>query len=194
MTEIYVEISKLSDNFRTMCYGITKDKEQIDDVVQELYLYFLSMNPDTLKAIWEKDGQDGIIRYGAVVLRRALTSPRSPFYYKYKKYYTHIDSSCFSSSYTISSDDVEYFIDNRKNISNIPNEKVDNYQWTKLEDIDKVLDKLDSWYDKKVFELYYYEGNTLDSLAEKTKISRNSLFTTIDKVRTILKKELIEDN
>ena len=65
MTEIYVEISKLSEKFRTMCYGITKDKEQIDDAVQELYLYFMQMNPDTLKTIWDKDGQDGIIRYGS---------------------------------------------------------------------------------------------------------------------------------
>ena len=192
MTEIYLEISKLSDKFRTMCYGITKDKEQIDDVVQELYLYFLSMNPDTLKAIWEKDGQDGIIRYGAVVLRRALTSTRSPFYYQYKKYYTHIDSSCYASNFTYSNDDMAYSFANNKNISNIPNEKV-NYQWTKLEEIDKALEKL-SWYDKKIFELYYYEeGNTLDSLAEKTRISRNSLFTTIDKVRAILKKELVDE-
>ena len=37
------------------------------------------------------------------------------------------------------------------------------------------------------------QGETLDSLAAKTRISRNSLFTTIDKVRTILKKELNED-
>jgi len=192
MNKIYLAISKLSDKFRTMCYGITKDKEAIDDAVQELMIYLLQMNPTTLKTIWDKDGEEGIVRYGAVVLRRALTSTRSPFYYKYKKYYTHIDSSCFSSSYTISSDDVEYFVDNRKNISNIPNEEV-NYQWTKLEEIDKVLDKLDSWYDKKIFELYYYEGNTLDSLAEKTRISRNSLFTTIDKVRTILKKELSDE-
>mgnify|MGYP003658017551 CR=1 FL=1 len=176
-----------------MCYGITKDKEAIDDAVQELMIYLLQMNPTTLKTIWDKDGEDGIVRYGAVVLRRALTSTRSPFYYKYKKYYTHIDSSCFSSSYTISSDDVEYFVDNRKNISNIPNEEVDNYQWTKLEEIDKVLDTL-YWYDKKIFELYYYEeGNTLDNLAKKTKISRNSLFTTIDKVREILKKELADE-
>ena len=192
MTEIYLEISKLSDKFRTMCYGITKDKEQIDDAVQELCLYFMQMNPDTLKSIWEKDGQDGIIRYGAVVLKRALTSTRIPFYYKYKKYYSHIDSSCFNSSYTISDDDVAYNVANSKNISNIPNEEV-NYQWTKLEEIDKVLDKLDSWYDKKIFELYYYEGNTLDSLAEKTRISRNSLFTTIDKVRALLKKELSDE-
>ena len=191
MTEIYLEISKLGDKFRKMCYGITKDKEAIDDAVQELYLYFLSMNPETLKNIWEKDGQEGIIRYGAVVLRRALTSPRSPFYYKYKKYYTHIDSSCFATNYTSSNDDMAYRFDNNKNISNIPNQEV-NYQWKKLEEIDKALDKL-NWYDRKLFQLYYYEGNTLDSLAKKTKISRNSLFTTIDKVRTILKKELADE-
>ena len=82
MTEIYLEISKLGDKFRTMCYGITKDKEQIDDAVQELMIYLLQMNPTTLKTIWDKDGEDGIVRYGAVVLRRALTSTRSPFYYK----------------------------------------------------------------------------------------------------------------
>lgn len=64
----------------------------------------------------------------------------------------------------------------------------------KLEKIDVVLDKLDSWYDRELFKLYYYEGNTLDSLAAKTKISRNSLFTTIDKVRTIIKEELDENS
>ena len=140
MTDIYIEISKLSDKFRTMCYGLTKDKEDIDNSVQELMLYF-----------------------------------------------------SYNCSKTFSNDEVAHNIANNKNISNLPNEEVDDYQWTKLEEIDKELDKLDSWYDKKIFELYY-EGETLDSLAKKTGISRNSLFTTIDKVRAILKKELIEDN
>jgi DNA-directed RNA polymerase specialized sigma24 family protein len=58
----------------------------------------------------------------------------------------------------------------------------------KLEEIDKFLDTL-SWYDRELFKLYYYEGNTLDKLATKTRISRNSLFSTIDKVRRLLKKE-----
>ena len=191
MNKIYLEISKLGDKFRTMCYGLTKNKTDIDNAVQELMLYFLQMQPQSLKKIYDKDGLDGITKYGAVVLRRALTSPRSPFYYKYEKYYTHIDSACYSTSTTFSNDDVAYNVANSKNISNIPNEKVDNYQWEKLEQIDKVLDTL-HWYDRELFKLYY-SGETLDSLAEKTRISRNSLFTTIDKVRTILKKELSED-
>ena len=191
MTEIYAEIAKLSDKFRTMAYGITTDENKIHEAVQELMLYFLQMNPKVLSKIWDKDGIDGITRYGAVALRRALTSTRSNFYYKYEKYYTHIDSSCFNTNYTSSNDELAHSFANNKNIANIPNEKVDNYQWTKLEEIDKALEYC-TWYDKKIFELYYYEGNTLDSLAAKTSISRNSLFTTIDKVRELLKKKLNE--
>ena len=192
MTEIYAEIAKLSDKFRSMAYGLTTDKNKIHEAVQELMLYLLQANPDTIKKIYDNDGIEGITRYGAVALRRALTSTRSNFYYKYEKYYTHIDSSCFNTNYTSSNDDLAYSIANNRNIANIPNEKVDNYQWTKLEEIDKALEDADfTWYDKKIFELYY-EGETLDSLAAKTKISRNSLFTTIDKVRTILKKKLNE--
>ena len=61
----------------------------------------------------------------------------------------------------------------------------------KLEYIDKALDDF-YWYDRDVFKLYYYEGNTLSGLAKKTGISRNSLFTTIDKVREQLKDLLDE--
>tara|TARA_R110000803_G_scaffold43529_1_gene92805 strand:- start:52 stop:594 length:543 start_codon:yes stop_codon:yes gene_type:complete len=180
MTEIYLAISKLSDKFRTMAYGLNPDENEVNEAVQELMLYFLQMNPETLTNIWEDDKEKGIIRYGAVALRRSLTSPRSTFYYKYKKYYRHIDSSAMLEGAFAS-----------KNLYNLPNEIVNDYQWTSLERIDEALDKM-NWYDKKVFELYYYESNTLDSLASKTKISRGSLFTTIDKVRNILKDELNE--
>ena len=189
MNKIYLEISKLSDKFREMCYGLTKDKEQIDDAVQECMLYFLQMNPDTLKKIYEKDGLDGITRYGAVVLRRALTSTRSPFYYQYKKYYTHIDS--FTSSVTYDVIETGEVIPT-KHLYNIAEEPaVKNLEFEKLDKIDLVLNDL-YWYDRKVFQLYY-SGETLDSLAKKTGISRNSLFTTIDKVRAILKKELTDE-
>ena len=179
MNKIYQEISSLSSKFREMCYGLTQDEEAINDAVQELMLYYLQMNPETLKGIWEKDGQEGLIRYGAVVLRRSLTSVRSPFYYKYKKYYTHVQDFY----------ETDYTKGRQQTIYNMP-EVIEEYKWTKLEEIDQVLDK-QTWYDKKIFEIYY-SGETLDSLASKTGISRNSLFTTIDKVREILKKELNE--
>jgi RNA polymerase sigma factor (sigma-70 family) len=189
MTEIYIEISKLTDKFRKMAYRYTKDKTVVNEAVQELMLYFLQANPDVIRSIYEKDGIDGITRYGAVALRRALTSPRSNYYYKYKKYYTHIDS--LTSAVTYDEMESGETIPS-KHLYNLPNDITNNYQWTSLEKIDEALDSF-SWYDAKVFTLYYYEGNTLDSLAKKTGISRNSLFSTIDKVRQLLKKELNDE-
>jgi|TARA_R110002110_G_scaffold3876_2_gene20085 RNA polymerase sigma factor (sigma-70 family) len=190
MNKIYLEISKLSDKFREMCYGLTQDKVQINDAVQELMLYFLQMNPEILKKIYDKDGLDGITRYGAVVLRRALTSVRSPFYYQYNKYYTHIDSFTSNVTYDVIETGEVVPTKHLYNIAEPP--VVKNLEFEKLDKIDLVLNDL-YWYDRKVFQLYYYENNTLDTLAKKTGISRNSLFTTIDKVRTILKKELTDE-
>ena len=144
------------------------------------------------KVYYEKDGVEGLIRYGAVALRRSLTSKRSNFYYKFDKYYKHIDE--FTSTITYDVIETGEVVPN-KHLYNLPNEEEDvshNKSLYKLELIDVELDKLESWYDRELFKLYY-SGETLDSLAAKTGISRNSIFTTIDKVRTILKKELNED-
>ena len=190
MNKIYIEISKLTDKFRKMAFGICKDEDKINEAVQELMLYFLQANPQAIKNIYEKDGIEGLTRYGAVALRRALTSPRSNFYYKYEKYYKHINSFIYNSNSSITN--VDYAGDScyYKSLENMPEDYYEQ-KWEKLELIDVELDKL-NWYDRELFKLYYYKGNTLDSLAAKTKISRNSLFTTIDKVRNILKKECNE--
>ena len=183
MNKIYQEVADCRETFIEMSYTFSLDKNEINEVVQELMLYFMQMNPDTLKSIYEKDGKKGILSYGAVVLRRSFTSPRSPYYYKYKKYYTNLDSYSSTITYEIKSI-------NEKNLYNISNPE-EYKQWQKLEQIDKALDNF-YWYDRDVFKLYYYEGNTLSGLAKKTGISRNSLFSTIDKVREQL-KELLGD-
>ena len=184
MNKIYKVIAKLRKKFEKMTYGLTKDKNEVDEVIQELMLYFLQMNPETLKTIYDKDGEKGLIRYGAVVIKRSLNSKYSRYYYKYKKYYTRIDQR---SNYTYETLEGEK---NDRYLYNLPN-KDDQDQWYKLELIDKELDDI-YWYDRELFKLYYYEDNTLDSLAKKTGISRNSLFTTIDNVRRLLKDKLGE--
>ena len=187
MNKIYQIIGGLRSKFVKMTYGLTKDKNEIDEVVQELMLYFLQMNPETLKKIYDKDGEKGIVSYGAVVIRRSLQSKNSPYYYKYKKYYTKIDALSSVSTYLIQETGE---LSHDRNLYNIPNQ-TNEKQYEKLEKIDLVLDGM-YWYDKELFKLYYYEDNTLDSLAKKTNISRNSLFITIDNVRNKIKKELSE--
>ena len=58
MTEIYDEISKLTPKFRGIATRFTNDKNKVDECVQELMMYFLHMNKDILKSIYEKDGLD----------------------------------------------------------------------------------------------------------------------------------------
>ena len=184
MNEIYKVIADCRSEFEKMCYGLTTDKNTVDDAVQELMIYMLQMNPEVLSKIYTKDGKEGLIKYGAVALRRSLTSVRSAYYYKYDKYYTHIDELTSTLTY-------EYKNTSAKDLYNLPNEVLDVCKYEQLESIDNALDGL-YWYDSNIFKLYYYKGKTLSGLAEETGISRNSLFTTIDKVREILKKKLNE--
>jgi RNA polymerase sigma factor (sigma-70 family) len=184
MNKIYQAVADCRETFVEMSYTYSQDINEIEEAVQELMLYFMQMNPVILEDIYNKDGQKGLIRYGAVVLRRSFTSPRSPYYYKYKKYYTNLDLQASNITYDITESN------NEKNLYNIPNPE-EYKQWQKLEKIDKALENV-YWYDRDVFKLYYYEGNTLTGLAKKTGISRNSLFTTIDKVREYLKEVLDE--
>ncbi len=183
MNDIYNILAKLLPKYEDIAGLYTKDKNEIDDSVQELMLYFMQMNVQILKDIYRKDGEEGLLRYGAVALKRALTSKRSAYYYKYKKYYANL----INLSYKTTTTQKNYY----KSIYNIAQEVEENIKEQKIQKIEAELSKL-HWYDAKVFQLYY-EGHTLDSLAKETKISRNSLYTTIDKVRTILKKELVNE-
>ncbi len=124
MNKIYLEIAKLTDKFRTMSYRLTTDENKINEAVQELMLYLLQANPQVIKKIYESDGIDGLTRYGAVALRRALTSPRSNYYYKYKKYYTHIDS--LTSAVTYDGMESGETIPS-KHLYNLPNEIISSY-------------------------------------------------------------------
>ena len=87
MTEIYKIIGSLRDVFMGIASQYTNNKYESEDAVQLLMMYFLKMNPETLRKIYEKDGKKGLIKYGAVALRRSFTSPRSEYYYTYKKIY-----------------------------------------------------------------------------------------------------------
>ena len=173
--DIYKVIGGLRQVFMGIAGQYVKSEYKMEDAVQELFEKFLTMNPDTLKKIYKNDGRKGLIRYGAVVLRRDFTSPRSSYYYTYRRYYTLFPSS------------------RDFDIRKIETTDETNNTWEMYEQMDIELDKL-YWYDRELYKLYYSpEGETLDTLAKKTGISRNSLFTTIDNVRKHLKKVLKDE-
>jgi len=187
--KIYKLIADNRQRFVDIASYYTEDKNIIDDVVQEQMLYFMQMNKETLIDIYEKDGLEGLVKYGAVAIHRAVTSSRSNYYYKYRKYYTKIDDSYNkSASGTTKGKPCSWWAN--KDISQIPDVVCESlYRKQAIEKVEKELENM-YWYDSKVFTVYYEEKHTLDSMAKKTGISRNSLFTTLKKVRTKLKEIL----
>ena len=179
--DIYKVIGELRQVFMGIAGQYVKSEYKMEDAVQELNVKFLKMNPDTLKKIYKNDGRKGLIRYGAVVLRRDFTSPRSSYYYTYRRYYTIFNEAGIYDTKI-------------KNYIDLDPEHIEtNHTWELYEQMDIELDKL-YWYDREIYKLYYNpEGETLDTLAKKTGISRNSLFNTIDNVRKHLKKVLKDE-
>ena len=177
--DIYKVIGGLRKVFMGIAGQYVKSEYKMEDAVQELFVIFLQMNPDTLKRIYEQDGKKGLIRYGATTLRRNFTSNKNTYYYKYRRYYTLFPSQYFYNENYYGKMDMD--------------SKDSNNTWQYFEKMDMELDKL-YWYDRELYKLYYnVEGETLDTIAKKTGISRNSLFTTIDNVRKHLKKVLKDE-
>ena len=61
INEIYIVIADLRQVFNGIAGQYVKQQYKIDDAVQELILKFLSMNPDTLINIYQKDNLFNLI-------------------------------------------------------------------------------------------------------------------------------------
>jgi DNA-directed RNA polymerase sigma subunit (sigma70/sigma32) len=122
-----------------------------------------------------KDGK--LFFFVARIMANMYHSKTSTYYYKIARFYDkHTLQDCNKMQKFI-------FTNNTK-------------QQDKIELIEMLLDEL-YWYDRELFKLYYFgeiDGSkyTLSSLANKTGISRRSIFTTIKNVKTYIKKRLDE--
>jgi len=57
-----------------------------------------------------------------------------------------------------------------------------------LVDISETIEDM-HWYDKKIFEIYYGDNETIRELSEGSKISQSSIFNTIKNVRTKIQQK-----
>lgn len=180
MSDLKKTLVELRKVFNGIAGQYCGKQDQIDDAVQMLYEMFLTMNQQTLNKIYEKDGRDGLIKYGAVTIRRYFTSSKNKYYYTYRRYYENLK---VNNVY-----DYNFIIDNYTDNTDTKE------KWEYFEQLDTELDKM-YWYDQEIYKLYYSVDSkeTLDTLAKKTGISRNSLFTTIDNVRKTLIENLKDE-
>jgi RNA polymerase sigma factor (sigma-70 family) len=149
---------------------ITKQQEEAEDLVQELYIYLIEKcNP---KIFYGKN------TYNLFYAHKFL---HSRFMNKVRK----LNRVKLMGDYTPWEEQGETIYDEEQDL--------------RLQEAhDEVLEELNRlkitrmWPQAKIFELYWMSENTLDEVARKTKISKSTVFLAVKKVRKYL-KEVIDN-
>lgn len=88
---------------RDICMNINVSPNDIDDLVQEVYVILLEYKPEKIIELW----QNKQLKFFIVgIIKRQYHSKTSPFYKKYKKYYTIVDGN-YVNNENNDMDDVE---------------------------------------------------------------------------------------
>lgn len=88
---------------RDICTNMRVLQNDIDDLVQEVYVILLEYNRDKIIELYKKKQLKFFI---IGILQRQYHSNTSPFYKKYKKYYTLVDGNNVNKS-EVNDDDVD---------------------------------------------------------------------------------------
>lgn len=99
-------ISELEEQgtVREICENMKVSKNDIDDFVQEIYMILLEYKKDKIIELYEKKQLKFFI---VGIVSRQYNSNTSPYYKKYKKYYTIIDGNYINNENNEDVDDFE---------------------------------------------------------------------------------------
>ena len=99
-------ISELEEQgtVREICENMKVSKNDIDDFVQEIYMILLEYKKDKIIELYNKKQLKFFI---VGIVSRQYNSNTSPYYKKYKKYYTIIDGNYINNENNEDVDDFE---------------------------------------------------------------------------------------
>lgn len=166
-------------------YRMIPNKRDAEDFYQDLYIIMADKDQDKMKKIYDNNE---MMQYVYIIIRNNLQSKNSRYYYTYRKpigsdYNEEID---FRESYDAT--DKNKLLDELQEDYKLLLSKIDRYLNTELNENPK------SFYDKKVFEMYYNEDNTFRGLGEILNIPMSSIYNTVtrskDKVTKLFKKDI----
>jgi len=146
--------------------------EDANELVQQMYIRVCDYVKDVEKIMYNDTEVNTYYVY--VTLRNLYLSG------------FHKSNSKTSYIEDLPEDIVDYRIDNIK----IEEEK---------EYFDKVIDKVEKivddwyWYDKKVFNIHFYEEMSMRRISKETKISLSSIFNTLSNGKKKIKSQAIEE-
>lgn len=163
------EYNKLLDIAKNIC-----KTDFAEDLLHEALFVCLKYDEKKMEFIIQ-DGK--LFFFVARIMANMYHSKTSQYYYKIARFYDkHTLQDCTKMSKFIFTNDT--------------------VQQENIELIETILDDM-YWYDREMFRLYYFgelngKRYTLQSLADKTGISRRSIFTTIKNVKEHIRRKINE--
>ena len=147
---------------------------------------------DTVLALYESDKEkinnlidkDELIFWIARIMINQYHSKTSPFYKKYRKYYTIINEN-----FVLGGWQDQYINNTPDRIHRILDDNGVKLKKQLEKDIKRVNIKLKEihWFDSEVFRIYHQMGFSLNQMEKETGINRNTLYKSIVKVKNIFK-------
>lgn len=89
VSKILIELEQ-KNVVKDICKNMNISQNDMDDFVQEIYLILLEYDSDKIIELW-KNRQLNYFLVG--IIKRQYNSTTSPYYKKYKKYYSIVDGN-----------------------------------------------------------------------------------------------------
>ena len=146
-------------------------KNDSEDLLQDIVVYLYDMKQEKVAQMIEKKQLSFFI---ARMMIQQYQSCSSPFYKKYKapRKYNHLSNNLPSKE--------------NKNIIKKKKEDEKKFEW-----IETNLKEL-NWFDVQTFIIYYKDSHSFSSMSKATKISKNTLYKAVRKVKDHLKEKLCQ--
>jgi RNA polymerase sigma-70 factor (ECF subfamily) len=157
---------KHKDWLAAVAFNFTKNKERAEDLLQDVYLHLLEMK-DLEKIIYSE--RDLNLFYVYKLIRSKFINSTN----KKKRLST-----------TTLNEDVQEFSQNEEY-----NYDKDETTEKLLEIVDKALREELHWFDSRLFETYLYDEHSIQSLHEATRISRNTIWVSLNKTKNYIKQK-----
>lgn len=184
MSELDKFVNDNYDKLLTISRTITGSKHltfittDADDLLHEtLEILYKKINRKKISKLIKKNK---LVFFIVRIMINQFHSSTSPYYYKYKKYYRHVNGN-----YNTSILWAEHWLNNIPD-SDGTQEKIELEEM--LNNIENQL-KDYNWFDAEVFKVYYLHSHSLNTLSKETGINRNTLYKSISKIKKKLKNE-----
>ena len=150
---------------RAVAFNFTKDQDKADDLLQDVYVHLLEMG-NLEKIIYSEKDLNLYYIYKLI---------RSKFINSAKKQKKLPQTKLDEDSHEIFENE-EYNMDKDETVEML------------LKIISDGLDEL-HWFDRRLFETYHNEGHSIQSLHEATRISRNTIWVSLNKTKKYLQQK-----